>query len=98
VAHCTRMGELDRSATALFVEDVRERVYLPGQAGHLAGKIYGCAVYLPRTEACIAVDLLVRAVNGERVQGRSIDPLTLSPIGPIGTKSNIARFKPEFHS
>jgi hypothetical protein len=37
-------------------------------------------------------------VNGERVQGRSIDPLTLSPIGPIGTKSNIARFKPEFHS
>lgn len=64
----------------------------------LAGKIYGCAVYLPRTEARIAVDLLVRAVNGERVQGRSIDPLTLSPIGPIGTKSNIARFKPEFHS
>lgn len=64
----------------------------------LQGKQTGCAVYLPRTEARIAVDLLVRAVNGERVQGRSIDPLTLSPIGPVGTKANIARFKPEFHS
>lgn len=64
----------------------------------LQGKQAGCAVYLPRTEARIAVDLLVRAVNGERVQGRSIDPLTLSPIGPVGTKANIARFKPEFHS
>jgi len=64
----------------------------------LAGKIFGCAVYLPRTEARIAVDLLVRAANGERVQGRSIDPLTLSPIGPVGTRDNIARFKPEFHS
>lgn len=64
----------------------------------LAGRIFGCAVYLPRTEGRIAVDLLVRAVNGERIQGRSIDPLTLSPIGPIGTRANIARFKPEFHS
>jgi ABC-type sugar transport system substrate-binding protein len=64
----------------------------------LAGKLFGCAVYLPRTEARIAADLLVRAVNGERVQGRSIDPLTLSPIGPVGTRSNIARFKPEFRS
>ncbi len=64
----------------------------------LQGKQAGCAVYLPRTEARIAVDLLVRAVSGERVQGRSIDPLTLSPIGPVGTKANIARFKPEFHS
>ncbi len=51
----------------------------------LQGKQAGCAVYLPRTEARIAVDLLVRAVSGERVQGRSIDPLTLSPIGPVGT-------------
>jgi ribose transport system substrate-binding protein len=58
----------------------------------------GCSVYLPRTEAKIAVDLLVRAVNGEQVAGRSIDPLTLSPIGPVGTKANIRRFKPEFHS
>ncbi len=64
----------------------------------LQGKQTGCAVYLPRTEAKIAVDLLVRAVRGERVVGRSIDPLTLSPIGPVGTKANIGRFKPEFHS
>jgi hypothetical protein len=37
-------------------------------------------------------------VMGEKITGRSIDPLTLSPIGPVGTKANIARFKPEFHS
>jgi hypothetical protein len=64
----------------------------------LAGKQAGCAVYLPRTEGRIAVDLLVRAVNGEKVIGRSIDPLTLSPIGPIGNRGNIAKFKPDFHS
>jgi ribose transport system substrate-binding protein len=64
----------------------------------LAGKQAGCTVYLPRTEARFAVDLLVRAVNGERVSSRTIDPIALSPIGPIGTKANIAKFKPEFHS
>lgn len=64
----------------------------------LAGKQTGCTVYLPRTEGKFAVDLLVRAVNGEQVTGRTIDPIALSPIGPIGTKANIARFKPEFHS
>jgi ABC-type sugar transport system substrate-binding protein len=64
----------------------------------LAGKQTGCTVYLPRTEGKFAVDLLVRAVNGERIQGRTIDPIALSPIGPIGTKANIAKFKPEFHS
>jgi ribose transport system substrate-binding protein len=64
----------------------------------LAGKLYGCAVYLPRTEARIAADLLIRAVLGYNVGSRSIDPLTLSPIGPIGLRSNIARFTPEFHS
>jgi hypothetical protein len=42
--------------------------------------------------------LLVWAVNGEQIKNRSIDPLTLSPIGPFGTRANIARFKPEFHS
>jgi ABC-type sugar transport system substrate-binding protein len=64
----------------------------------LQGKQAGCTVYLPRTEGKMAVDLLVRAVGGERITGRSIDPLTLSPIGPIGTKANIAKFTPEFHS
>ena len=64
----------------------------------LQGKQAGCTVYLPRTEGRMAVDLLVRAVNGERITGRSIDPNTLSPIGVIGTKANIAKFKPEFHS
>lgn len=64
----------------------------------LTGKQAGCSVYLPQTEAKIVVDLLVRAVNGEQIKNRSIDPLTLSPIGPFATKKNIARFKPEFHS
>ena len=62
------------------------------------GKQAGCTVYLPRTEGKMAVDLLVRAVNGEKITGRSIDPLTLSPIGPIGTRANIGKFTPEFHS
>ena len=62
------------------------------------GKQAGCSVYLPRTEAKIVVDLLVRAVNGEQIRSRSIDPLTASPIGPFGTKANINRFRPEFHS
>jgi ribose transport system substrate-binding protein len=64
----------------------------------LAGKIYACAVYVPRTEARIAADYLIRAVRGEKIQNRSVDPLKFSPIGAIGTKSNIGRFKPEFRS
>jgi len=64
----------------------------------LAGKQTGCTVYLPRTEGKFAVDLLVRAVKGEQISGRTIDPIALSPIGPIGTRANIAKFKPEFHS
>ncbi|MGH3133070.1 MAG: sugar ABC transporter substrate-binding protein [Gaiellaceae bacterium] len=64
----------------------------------LAGKLFGCAVYIPRTEARIAANLLIRAVRGANVGSRSINPLTLSPIGAIGTKANIRRFQPEFHS
>lgn len=64
----------------------------------LAGKLYGCAVYMPRTEARVAANLLIRAARGENVGSRSIDPLTFSPIGAIGTKANIRRFRPEFHS
>jgi ribose transport system substrate-binding protein len=64
----------------------------------LAGKVYGCAVYLPRTEGRMATDLLIRAVQGFNVGSRSVDPLTLSPIGPIGRRSNIGKFKPEFRS
>jgi ribose transport system substrate-binding protein len=64
----------------------------------LAGKLYGCAVYMPRTEARVAADLLIRAVRGEKVGSRAIDPTRYSPIGAIGTKANIGRFKPEFNS
>ena len=64
----------------------------------LTGKQAGCMVYLPRTEGRTVVSLLIRAVNGEKLQGLSIDPLSASPIGPLGNKANIAKFKPEFHS
>jgi ribose transport system substrate-binding protein len=64
----------------------------------LAGKVYGCAVYLPRTEARVAAGYLIQAVRGKKVKNISINPLKYSNIGPIGTKANIAKFKPEFHS
>jgi ribose transport system substrate-binding protein len=58
----------------------------------------GCMVYLPRTEGRTVVDLLIRAVKGEKLEGLSIDGLSQSPIGPLGTKANIAKLTPEFHS
>lgn len=64
----------------------------------LQGVQTGCAVYLPRTEGRLVVDALVKAVNGSKSTGIFIDPLKFSPIGGIGTKANIAKFKPEFHS
>lgn len=62
----------------------------------LAGKQAGCAVYLPRTEGRLVTQALVDAVNGKGKTGVSINPP--SSIGPIGTKANIAKFTPEFHS
>ena len=64
----------------------------------LAGKLYGCAVYMPRSEARMAADLLIRAVRGANVGSRAVNAEKLSPIGVIGTKANISRFQPEFHS
>ena len=64
----------------------------------LAGHVYGCAVYLPRTEARIAATYLIKDVRGASIKNKYIDPLKFSNIGPIGTKANIGRFKPEFHS
>jgi ribose transport system substrate-binding protein len=64
----------------------------------LAGRIYGCAVYLPRTEARIATELMLQAVDGRNIRNRSIDPLRFSRIGAIGRRANIGRFQPEFHS
>jgi ribose transport system substrate-binding protein len=63
-----------------------------------AGRIYACAVYVPRTEARVAADLLIRAARGANIANRSIDPLRYSKIGPIGTRANIGRFQPEFRS
>ena len=58
----------------------------------------GCTVYLPRTEGRLVVDALIKAVAGTGKSGISIDPTPLSPIGGLGTKANISKFSPEFHS
>jgi ribose transport system substrate-binding protein len=62
------------------------------------GKQAGCTVYLPRTEGRLVVQALVDAVNGKGKTGVSIDPTPRSPIGGLGTKANIGKFHPEFHS
>ena len=62
------------------------------------GKQAGCTVYLPRTEGRLVVQALVDAANGKGKTGVSIDPTPRSPIGGLGTKANIGKFKPEFHS
>jgi ribose transport system substrate-binding protein len=64
----------------------------------LQGKQTGCTVYLPRTEGRLVVQALVNAVNGKGKTGVSIDPTPRSPIGGLGTKANISKFTPEFHS
>jgi hypothetical protein len=62
----------------------------------LSGKQAGCAVYLPRTEGRLVVQALVDAVNGKGKSGVSVNPP--ASIGTIGTKANIGKFAPEFHS
>jgi ribose transport system substrate-binding protein len=64
----------------------------------LQGKQAGCTVYLPRSEGRAVVQALVNAVNGHGKTGVSVDPTKTSPIGRLGTKANISKFKPEFHS
>jgi hypothetical protein len=44
------------------------------------------------------VQALIGAVNGKGKAGVSIDPTPRSPIGGLGTKANISKFTPEFHS
>ena len=63
-----------------------------------SGKQTGCSVYLPRTEGRLVVQALVDSVNGKGKTGVYINPLKYSSIGGLGTKANIAKFKPEFHS
>jgi ribose transport system substrate-binding protein len=64
----------------------------------LTGKQTGCMVYLPRTEGRTVATMIIAAVNGAKQAGVSLNPLKLSPIGSLGTKANIAKFTPEFHS
>ncbi len=58
----------------------------------------GCSVYLPRTEGRLVVTALINAVLGKGKTGVSIDPNRFSSIGNLGTKANIGKFTPEFHS
>lgn len=64
----------------------------------LQGWETGCAVYNPLTEGKMATTLLILAVEGQKIVGNTINPLAVSPIGAVGTKANIAKFQPEFHS
>lgn len=65
----------------------------------LQGLESACSVYLPRTEGRLVVQALVDAVNGSTKTGISINPdLKYSPIGGLGTKANIGKFTPQFHS
>jgi ribose transport system substrate-binding protein len=64
----------------------------------LQGKQTGCSVYLPRTEGRLVVQALVDAVMGKGKSGVYVNPLKYSPIGGLGTKADIAKFQPEFHS
>ena len=57
-----------------------------------------CGVYLPQTEAEVVVQALINAVNGSKATGIYVNPLKYSPIGGLGTKANIAKFTPQFHS
>ncbi len=64
----------------------------------LSGVQTGCTVYLPRTEGRIVVTSLIDAVLGQGQAGQSVNPNVQSPIGNLGTKANISKFTPEFHS
>jgi ribose transport system substrate-binding protein len=62
------------------------------------GEVFGCVPYVPRTEAKIATEMIIKAIRGEKIEGKSIDPLANSPAGLTVTKENVDQFKPEFHS
>jgi ABC-type sugar transport system substrate-binding protein len=64
----------------------------------LDGKESYCSVYQPITEAEIVVQALVDAVNGKGKTGQYVNSNKSSPIGGLGTKENIAKFTPQFHS
>jgi ribose transport system substrate-binding protein len=64
----------------------------------LKGVQTGCTVYLPRTEGRLVVTALINGVLGKGKTNVSINPNQYSSIGNLGTKANIAKFTPEFHS
>jgi ribose transport system substrate-binding protein len=57
-----------------------------------------CSVYMPETEAEIVVQALINAVNGKGKSGQYVNSIANSPIGGLGTKANISKFTPQFHS
>ena len=64
----------------------------------LQGKESYCSVDQPMTEAEIVVQALINAVNGKGKTGLYVNSNATSPIGGLGTKQNIAKFTPQFHS
>jgi len=44
------------------------------------------------------VQALINAVNGKGKTGQYVNSNNSSPIGGLGTKENIAKFTPQFHS
>ena len=60
------------------------------------GRWFGSTVYVPKTEGRVVTEHLVRAVRGDDIEGKSIDPLDYSKAGRVVTKKNAGKFKPEF--
>ncbi len=63
----------------------------PGVANVKAGRWVGTTTYLPTTEGRIAMGLLLDAVNGKKVVGVGVDPVTKSKIGAKITKETLAK-------
>ena len=64
----------------------------------LEGKESYCSVYQPITEAEIVVQALIDSVNGKGKTGQYVNSNNSSPIGSLGTKANISKFTPQYHS
>jgi ribose transport system substrate-binding protein len=75
---------IGNGATVDGVEAIRE------------GRWFASAAYVPRTEAKIAAELIIRAARGEDVGSQAIDPLAETGSPEIITQDNVDEFEPEF--
>jgi ribose transport system substrate-binding protein len=67
-----------------------------GAAAIKAGQLYGTSALYPASLGKITVDLGVKALNGQRLGKTQQDVSYLSPVGPIVTKKNVAKFHCEW--